>query len=209
MTQSSVAVDKSAELDFTDVFETYRQPIRNFLTRQTENAAQADDLTQEVFVRVYRGLPGFRGDSSLTTWLYQIARNVFFDFTRQASTRRDRADLALDTLPGESDRRADEKTLRPEPAAERAEMSDCVQDYANALPNSYRDVLALHNMMGLKNREIAQRLGVSLPTVKIRLHRARTRLRASLAAGCDFGHDERGVFVCESKSPADSSDTPV
>jgi RNA polymerase sigma-70 factor (ECF subfamily) len=134
---------------------------------------------------------------------------VFFDFTRQASSRRDRADLAPDTLPGEADRWADEKTVRPEPAAKRAEMSDCVQDYTNALPSNYRDVLALHDMMGLKNREIAKTLGVSLPTVKIRQHRARTKLRESLAAGCDFGHDERGVFVCESKGQTDSPDTPI
>ncbi len=86
-------------------------------------------------------------------------------------------------------------------------MSDCVQDYTNALPDSYRDVLALHDMMGLRNQEIALALGVSLPTVKIRLHRARAKLRKSLAAGCDFGHDERGVFVCESKSPAEPADT--
>ncbi len=54
----------------------------------------------------------------------------------------------------------------------------------------YRDVLALHDMMGLKNQEIAQALGVSPPTVKVRLHRARNKLRESPAAGCDFGHDD-------------------
>jgi RNA polymerase sigma-70 factor (ECF subfamily) len=208
MPQSSVASDVPEVLAFTDVFETYRQPIYNYLRRMTENAAQADDLTQEVFIRVYRGLPGFRGDASVTTWLYQIARNVFYDYTRQASTRRDRANLALETLSGGYDSWADEKEVRPEPAAERREMSDCVQDHANTLPDSYRDVLALHDMMGLKNQQIAEALGISLATVKIRLHRARKKLHESLTAGCDFGHDERGVLVCESKSPGEASDAP-
>jgi RNA polymerase sigma-70 factor (ECF subfamily) len=78
-------------------------------------------------------------------------------------------------------------------------MSACVQAFIQRLPPDHRTVLVLKDLQGLKNREIAEVLDCSLNTVKIRLHRARTRLREALNAGCDFTYDERNVFVCQPK----------
>ncbi len=80
-------------------------------------------------------------------------------------------------------------------------MSACVQDYLAELSDSYRAVILLHDAEGLTNPEIAEMLGVSVATVKIRLHRARAKLRAALARACSFSTDERGVLVCDPKSP--------
>jgi RNA polymerase sigma-70 factor (ECF subfamily) len=77
-----------------------------------------------------------------------------------------------------------------------------VQRYLEGLSDSYRAVNWLHDLDSLTGPQIAEILGVSLATVKIRLHRARVRLRAQLEAGCAFGHDERDVLVCEPKSAA-------
>lgn len=87
---------------------------------------------------------------------------------------------------------------------EQREMSSCVQEYIEDLSDSYRAVSLLHDLQGLANPEIAEMLGLSLATVKIRLHRARSRLRAALGEGCSFSKDERGVKVCEPKPPRDS-----
>jgi len=76
-------------------------------------------------------------------------------------------------------------------------MSSCVQDYIAALSESYRAVILLHDVQGLTNPEIAEMLDLSLATVKIRLHRARRKLRAALDTGCSFENDERGVKICE------------
>ncbi len=78
-------------------------------------------------------------------------------------------------------------------------MSACVQRYLDGLSDSYRAVILLLDLDGLTGPQIAEILGVSLATVKIRLHRARVRLRAQLEAGCAFSHDERDVLVCEAK----------
>ncbi|UCE25265.1 MAG: RNA polymerase sigma factor, partial [Candidatus Zixiibacteriota bacterium] len=88
----------------------------------------------------------------------------------------------------------------PEQLATQSDMSTCVERFIQRLPSSYRAVLVLHDLQGLKNREIAEVLNCSLSTVKIRLHRARNKLREALNAGCDFTHDERNVFVCEPKA---------
>jgi RNA polymerase sigma-70 factor (ECF subfamily) len=82
---------------------------------------------------------------------------------------------------------------------ERDEMSGCVQSYLTRLPDNYRSVIMLHDMHDLTALEIAQLLGESLATVKIRLHRARLKLKAALAAGCDFSYDESSTLTCESK----------
>jgi RNA polymerase sigma-70 factor (ECF subfamily) len=88
----------------------------------------------------------------------------------------------------------------PEQAVACAEMSACVQAFIHRLPPDYRTVLVLRDLQGLKNREVAAVLDCSLATVKMRLHRARAKLRAALKAGCDFDYDERNVLVCEPKA---------
>jgi RNA polymerase sigma-70 factor (ECF subfamily) len=84
-----------------------------------------------------------------------------------------------------------------EQTVERDEMSACVQQYLADLPDDYRAVVFLQDMHGLTGPEIAETLGVSLATVKIRLHRARKRLRAALGDGCTFSRNKDGVLVCE------------
>jgi RNA polymerase sigma-70 factor (ECF subfamily) len=190
--------------DFEEIYDEYNRPIYRYLLRLTENEAEAEDLTQEAFVRVHRGLPGFRGDSSVKTWLYRIASNVFLDHTRRASTKQARVTEAFDDSVGIDTDWADEDAPRPEKVAEQSEMSACVQEHVEALPESYKTVLVLHDDEGLKVREIADVLGCSEATAKIRLHRAREKLRASLDAGCDFSRDEQDVFVCERKAPGDA-----
>jgi RNA polymerase sigma-70 factor (ECF subfamily) len=185
-------------LNFPDVFHEYERPIYNYLLRMTQNQAEAEDLTQETFIRVHRSLSTFRGESSLATWLYRIATNVSFDHFRRRSTRQAQATLPLEEAKPEGEW-AGETPASPEQLAAQSEMSTCVEGFIQRLPSTYRAVLVLHDLQGLKDREIAEVLDCSLSTVKIRLHRARTKLREALDVGCDFDHDERNVFVCEPK----------
>jgi len=187
----------SQPLDFADVFHEYQGPIYNYLLRMTQNQAEAEDLTQETFVRAHRSLSTFRGEASLSTWLYRIATNVSLDHFRRRTTRQNRTALPPEKIEFYEDR--DSVPSSPEQLAACSEMSACVQEFVQYLPPDYRTVLVLKDLQGLKNHEIAEVLGCSLATVKIRLHRARTKLREALNAGCDFTHDERNVFVCEPK----------
>lgn len=187
-------------LDFADVFSEYQRPIYNYLLRMTQNQTEAEDLTQETFIRVQRGLPTFRGEASVTTWIYRIATNASLDHFRRGATRQAKAALSLEETESDREWVPNETASSPEQVAAQSEMSDCVQRFIWRLPPSYRTVLILHDLQGLKNRQIADVLDCSLDTVKIRLHRARKKLRASLDAGCDFAHDERNVFVCEPKA---------
>jgi RNA polymerase sigma-70 factor (ECF subfamily) len=197
-TPREIQSQESQSLDFAEVFREYRRPIYNYLLRMTQNQAEAEDLTQETFVRVHRSLPTFRGEASLSTWLYRIATNVSFDHFRRRTTRLAGTALSLEKIEFVEDRGSDAPSS-PEQLTACSEMSACVQAFVQGLPPDHRVVLVLKELQGLKNREIAEVLDCSLATVKIRLHRARTKLREALNAGCDFTHDERNVFVCEPK----------
>jgi len=188
----------SQPLDFADVFHEYQGPIYNYLLRMTQNQAEAEDLTQETFVRAHRSLSTFRGEASLSTWLYRIATNVSLDHFRRRTIRQARTALPLDNIEFDEDW-VNDTPSSPEQQAACSEMSACVQEFVQYLPPDYRTVLVLKDLQGLKNREIAEVLDCSLATVKIRLHRARNKLRESLDAGCDTTHDKRNVLVCEPK----------
>lgn len=180
-------------LDFQQVYDEFQPRIRRYVSRLI-GAGEADDLTQEVFVRVSRALPEFRGESRLSTWVYRIASNAVVDRLRSPAFRdaTRAAVLDQDALPADA-------SLGAEQAAARAEMSGCIRRYVSDLPPAYRLVIVLSEAEGLTNPEIAEALGVSLETVKVRLHRARRRLRQALAAGCDLDRDERNELACEPK----------
>lgn len=204
MTDFPSTTERTIQLDpqkkFSDLFEEFQRPIFYYLLRMTQNPDTAEDLTQETFIRVHRGLSAFRGNSSYSTWIYRIATNASLDYLRSKVSQVEKTISSLDDIDAYGNWIPDPKSTPPELATAQAEMSECVQRFIRNLPPSYRAPLILADLQGLKNREIAEVLEVPLSTVKIRLHRARRRLQAALNAGCDFEHDERNVLVCEERS---------
>jgi RNA polymerase sigma-70 factor (ECF subfamily) len=179
----------------TLIFEGDYQRIFRYIMSMVRDTAEAEDLTQETFLRAYRRRDSLRDEGAQTAWLYRIATNVCLDRLRQSARR----------APMESETDLDQVDVA-EPDApslqqviERDELSACVQSYLNRLSDSYRAVILLHDMHELTSPEIAQLLGESLSAVKIRLHRARRKLGTALEAGCAFSYDERSVLTCESK----------
>jgi RNA polymerase sigma-70 factor (ECF subfamily) len=185
-----------AELSSASVFEEYYERIYRYVLGMVRDPAQAEDLTQETFLRAFRQRDSLRDAGALTAWLYRIATHVSLDRLRQRTRRAPRESDADLTEVDVAD--PDGPSLQQE--VEQEEMSACVQRYVADLPDSYRAVILLHDLHGLTALQIAETLELPLTTVKIRLVRARRRLQAALQAGCSFSHDERNVLVCESKA---------
>lgn len=195
----------SSEKDFDAIHASYRPRISRYLARLV-GQGEAEDLTQEVFVRVNRGLSDFRGDAKLSTWIYRIATNVATDRLRSRSFGESRAGEAPTIQEGsveDADALPDEKSPSVERRLMREQMSACVHDYINTLPENYRSVVTLSEIEGLNNPEIAEVLGLSLDAVKIRLHRGRAKLKERLESGCRFGRDEEDILVCDPKPDPD------
>jgi RNA polymerase sigma-70 factor (ECF subfamily) len=153
-------------------------------------AYEAEDLTQEVFVRISRALHTFRGESQLSTWVYRIATNAALDKLRDPSYKRFVENRMLDDSEvGEmeiedKDVWTGEETLSPEQRLFRKERYKCYRDFIENLPVNYRMVVDLSELGDLAASEIAEILGLSLDVVKIRLHRGRERLLQELKNHC-------------------------
>jgi RNA polymerase sigma-70 factor (ECF subfamily) len=180
---------------FSDFFEKNYDRVYRYLRSMVRDDKEAEDLTQEAFLRAHRERETLKDPGAMLSWLYCIATHVSLDWLRKrakAAAREFRAGL--------------DEIDPPDPGAppmqqvlEQEQMSACVNRFLVDLPDAYRSVILLHDTHGLTGPEIASALGVPLPTVKIRLHRARRRLKAAMEAGCQFSQDERGVLVCVPK----------
>lgn len=171
--------------DFETLHEAYRPRVQRYLTRLA-GEAEAEDLTQEVFLRAHRGLAAYRGEAQLSTWLYRIATNAAFDRMRRPDFRREASEVSLEDL-GESlavDSWSASEATSLDEMLSRHERFHCFVGFLNGLPVLYRIVFVLAELEGLPDREIAEVLGLSLEAVKMRLHRARTRLFEQLRAHC-------------------------
>jgi RNA polymerase sigma-70 factor (ECF subfamily) len=191
------------EAEFLKIHDEFRPKIRQYLSRLA-GPQDADDITQEVFEKVSRSLKDFRGESKLSTWLYRIATNTAMDWLRSARSRQ-----SSEADPVEGPELQDRNIWTGEGKSSielrliRREMNNCIRDFIMRLSPEDKTILVLGELEGLKNREIAEILQVSIDTVKIRRYRARARLKKEFEDGCTFYRDERNVLSCDLKSALD------
>jgi RNA polymerase sigma-70 factor (ECF subfamily) len=195
---------KTSALEFQQIYEDFQPKILRYLTRMA-GTSEAEDLTQEVFIKVNEALPDFRGESKLSTWLYRIATNAAMDRIRTWSYRRTAQESSC--FVSEDGPQIEDKNMwtgEEKPLVEheifRKEMNDCIRGFIEKLPEDYRTVLVLSEFEGLKNSEIADILGLKLHTVKIRLHRARERLKEEFIKNCDSYWIDDNEFIPELKA---------
>lgn len=178
-----------AVLDFQKIHDDFRPKIQRYLTRLV-GEYEAEDLTQEVFVKISQALHTFRGESQLSTWIYRIATNAALDRLRAPSYRRV-VENGLSDEPDSCETAAEDKEAVAGKEASSLEQQvflneryHCYQDFIEGLPLNYRTVVALSELEGLAANEIADILGLSVDVVKIRLHRGRARLLQALKTHC-------------------------
>lgn len=179
-----------------ELYQTYFPEVLRYLKRFITDA-QAEELAQEVFIKAIKGIDSFRGDASLKTWVYRIATNSLRDYLRSKSHRYDNItnhipEQELEMCPCNSDaENSAEKVII------RKEMNDCIMEYILRLPENYSTVLVLSDIEGHSNREIADILELSQDTVKIRLHRARAKLKEELTEACILTYNSNNELECQ------------
>jgi len=187
-------------LDFDEIYVELQPKIHNYLTRLLGNQ-DVEDSVQEVFTKVSNSLVNFKGQSKISTWVYRIATNTAIDKLRSTASKLKSGQAPLEDNSGmqatastitQSAPPTDQKIIRKE-------MSECVREYVAGLPPDYRTVLILKELEGFKNREIAEILQITLENVKVRLHRARARLKQELDNGCEFYQNDDGTLACDRK----------
>jgi RNA polymerase sigma-70 factor (ECF subfamily) len=177
-----------AEDAFAQLIAQYHQPLYSLIARSIQDQADAADITQEVFIKVFRSIRGFHGEASLRTWLYRIALHEASNQRRWWS-RHKRQEITIDSSSSEPDDDNDMPFLSatltdgrdsPFDHAVQTQIRQRVEAALQQLPEAYRTVVILREIEGFAYEEIAEILDVNLGTVKSRLTRGRTALRTVL-----------------------------
>jgi RNA polymerase sigma-70 factor, ECF subfamily len=167
---------------FEPLVEKYKRKVFRLAYQVLRDQEEALDTAQEAFVKAFRALPAFKGDSAFYTWLFRITMNVALDRKRQRSTRA-KSLGAEDVPPEEWERTATSTDPDPEDVATGAERRERIRKGLESLSEHHRAIIILSDIEGLQYREIAEVLGIPMGTVMSRLHHARKRLREVLGPG--------------------------
>lgn len=177
-----------SEEAFAWLIATYHQPVYSLVARTIPDGSDAADVTQDIFVKIYRGISGFHGEASLRTWIYRIALHEASN-QRRWWTRHRRQEVTIEAETGDSsdghplsikDTLADEHES-PFDIAAHSEMRDHIESALRQIPQPFRAAVVLRDLEDFAYEEIAEILNVNLGTVKSRLMRGRAYLKAQLA----------------------------
>jgi RNA polymerase sigma-70 factor, ECF subfamily len=181
------------ERAFTLIVRAYETPVYNYVVRLVGDRVLAEDLTQEVFLRVFQGLPKFSLRSKFTTWLFQVTKNRVLDELR-ANERRPRLSVALEDIP---------PLEVLDAPLENVEAMDAVWRSVGELTPDLKMALLLRDVVGLSYTEIADSLEITLATVKWRIYKAREEVQLALAReGITFGEELEVAAVGAASAPA-------
>lgn len=177
------------EHNFYSIIDQHHDRIKKFILVTVKDEWIADDLTQETFFRAHKNMDTLKDHAKISSWLFRIAYNLCLDHFRSAARQPLKAfvteeDKILSNLP------STQKQL------EQQQMGECIQSQIRLLPETDRTVVWLFDVLGFTLKETAEVLDISLENVKVRLHRARKKLKSILEKNCVFERDERDVLVC-------------
>jgi RNA polymerase sigma-70 factor (ECF subfamily) len=162
------------EQAFRELVDRYKDLVFGVIARSSVERSRVEDLAQEVFLKIYRGLPYFRGEAKLTTWIFRIVLNLL---AQESGRRRSTREVALDPdVPSHEPRSHDR-------AAHDLELRDRLEKAMAKLPPNYRLLIAGHYLNDVKYEDLAEALDIPIGTVKTHLHRAKKQLRELLETG--------------------------
>ena len=173
-------ISAESETPAGGLWREFSAPLRRFLRARTHTTADAEDLLQEVFVRIQKRLPELRDPAKLQGWVYRIARNAVIDHYR---TRREHRSLDFEVEAADPEGR------------DAVDLSGALKKFIAALPATYREPLVRHEFQGEPLAEVAAALGLTLTATKSRVRRARLLLREMLDQCCRFEFDRRGRVI--------------
>jgi len=168
---------------FEELVKRYERKVYNIAYRMLSNEEEAKDALQDTFIRAYRFIKKFKGDSSFYTWLYRITTNVCLTRLKRRKGK-ESVTVSLDEpIQNDDDtvRELSDETHGPEILFKRRQTQQAIQNAISELPSDYRSVIVLRDLQGLSNKEVSKALRLSIAAVKSRLHRGRIFLRNRLS----------------------------
>ena len=170
LTQAAAKGDMAA---FEEIYQRHHRRVYSIYLRMLQNAYEAEDLTQDVFIQLYRKVGSFRGDSAFTTWLHRMTVNQVLMHFRKRNVKYEKT-----TEEGITPDQVVAGTANPDkmPVVDKIALENAIDQ----LPQGYKNVFVLHDVEGFEHEEVARILGCSVGTSKSQLHKARLKLRKLL-----------------------------
>ena len=167
------AASKGNMAAFEEIYQRHHRRVYSICLRMLQNAFEAEDLTQDVFIQLYRKVGSFRGDSAFTTWLHRLTVNQVLMHFRKRTVKFEKT-----TEEGETPEQTVPGTANPfkMPIVDKIALENAIEQ----LPPGYKNVFVLHDVEGFEHEEVARILGCSVGTSKSQLHKARLKLRKLL-----------------------------
>lgn len=192
----------SSSADFRALFNANQGRVRALLTRMV-GPQDAEDLAQVAFAKAAQAFPTFRHHADASTWLHRIAVNVALDWLRSRSAQEAKLTVPLPEPTAEDAGALTSVAIidgprSPEQEVAQKDVHDCIRAEIAKLPHQYREVLTLSFLGRLNDNEIAEALGITPGSAKVRLYRARQEFKKIIEARCDFYQSE---FSCKPSSP--------
>lgn len=167
-------------METSNLWKTYHKDIRLFIKSKVKNDQIVDDLIQETFIKVHNKKNTLRDNSKIKPWLFTIARNIVYDYFKE---NKQTTDFINEQVCEETDADHSEK--------------DCLPGLINGLPKKYRNPLFLYDIKGLKQKQIAEQLGIPVSTVKSQIQRARKMIIKGYMDCCNYTLNDKGKLVGE------------
>lgn len=177
-------------MEFETIWRTFRGPLRTLIIRQTHRAQEAEDILQDVFLKIYSRMDSLRDEQKLRPWIYQIARHAIIDYYRK--------EKPVVALPAELP-----ESNEPDETNLNKELAQCLRKMIRKLPEKYREAIQLTEFEGLSQKDLSERLGLSFSGAKSRVQRGRQMLKKFILDCCHLDLDRYGnILDFRAKNPA-------
>lgn len=166
------------------VWNEFSSELYKYIIGKVKNKYDAEDILQDVFVKIYKNIDRINDQSKLKSWLYKITKNTIIDYYRT------KKEISVDI-------KKLDKVLEEDNNSNNMneEISKCLEKIIFELPKKYQEAIELYDMKGMKHKEISEKLDVTISCSKMRVKRARTKLKEILLECCDFEVDKFGNII--------------
>ncbi|MGQ1909250.1 RNA polymerase sigma factor SigZ [Marinifilum sp. RC60d5] len=165
-----------------NIWREYHKQLLTFIQKRVGDPSMADDILQEVFLKIHCKIDSLQQERKIKAWLFQITRNTIIDFHRKSYSKTDLDEQIID-LEDENDPKAME------------DIQSCIVPMIKSLPEGYREALILSELNGLSQKQLSEKLQISYSAAKSRVQRGRNLLKEALNQCCSFVHDSKGRII--------------